>query len=164
MPAWLPWTTIRTEALNALAKTGFAVAAFPEYRRQADLQVPGLGNLMMPLESGTPDPRQATPEAGEPEFRLVLVSDRVLLGFASKLRAVGGKAEDPEFLEYVVRRGCRGHRNFRDAQGRAIPSQLESGPTGEVLLSRSTYNSYELSGVVAALAMVIMRRPACLER
>jgi len=164
MPTWLPWSTIRIEALNALEKTGFSVAEFPESRRQTDLRVPGLSNLMVPLESGAPDPRQAMLETGEPEFRLVRVSDRVLQGFMSQLRAVKGKAEDPEFLEYVVRRGCQGHRNFRDAQGRAIPSQLESGPTGEVLLSWSTYNWYELSGVVAALATVILRRPACVER
>ena len=162
METWLPWTTIRTEALKALEGQGFAFAAFPEGRMQADLQVPGLGNLLMPLDSGAPDPRQATPVAGEPEFRLVRVSDRLLHAFVSRLHAMGGKP-GPEFLEAVVRRGCRGHRNFFDAQGRVIPSQMETGQDGEILLSRSTYACYELSGIVAALVVVIMQRPSCLE-
>jgi len=163
MPTWLPWTTILTEALKTVEGKGLVEKEGPLYGLEMDQRLPGMDTLMLEIEKGAQDPQQAPPVDGDPEFLLVRVSDSVLLGFVYRLEAMGGKV-DLEFLEYVVRRGCRGHRNLFDAQGRAIPSQMETDQTGEILLSRSTYASYELSGVGAALVIMIMHRPSCLER
>jgi len=92
---------------------------------------------------------------GQPEFGVGHLAWMV----RAKVRDLyaSGKVEGAaEAMKLLVKRGSRGHRNFRDGSGNEVPFKFEASAGAFTVLDEPAFELYTTSGVVEALASVIL--------
>ena len=93
---------------------------------------------------------------GQPEFQIGHLS-WAIRAQVRDLYAKGTVTDAAEAMRLLVRHGCKGHRNLRDGGGNDLPFGFAAQAGAFSQLSEETFEVYAASGVVEALASVILQ-------
>ena len=95
------------------------------------------------------------PIEGEPEFQIGHISWKAR-GRVQALYAANKIEDAGAAMELLVRHGCRGHRGLKTGAGSDVAFSFESSKGNFPVLDEATFEAYAASGVVEALASVIL--------
>jgi hypothetical protein len=109
-------------------------------------------HLLGRMEAGEFDPHR--PPEEEPRFCLRGLP-RPLLVRIQRIQGTGRAADFDRGIELLVKFGCRGHRNFVDRQGMALPFRFAPADGTYTRMSHETFELYEGNNLVGTLAVAI---------